>query len=84
LIGFCIGIIAALLGASTLVVTLTKFRSFSDLQYIKAEGLLGKVITLGTILNVIIFFVLLKRNKELMARGIVLATIILAILTLFI
>jgi len=84
LIGFCIGIIAAFLGVISIVLALTKFRSFSDLQYIKAEGLLGKVITLGAILNVIIFFILLKKNKEVMARGVVLATITLAILTLFI
>jgi len=84
LIGFCIGIVAALSGATILVLALTKFRSFSILQYIKAEDILGKVITLGAILNVIIFFILLKKNKELMARGIVLATITLAILTLFI
>lgn len=84
LIGFCIGIIVALLGATALVLLFTKFRSFSDIQFIKAEGVLGKVITLGAILNVILFFILLKKNKELMARGIVLATITLAILTLFI
>jgi hypothetical protein len=84
LIGFCIGIIVALLGATALVLLFTKFRSFSDIQFIKAEGVLGKVITLGAVLNVILFFILLKKNKELMARGIVLATITLAILTLFI
>lgn len=83
LIGFCIGIIVALVGATTLVLVFTKFRSFTDLQFIKSEGILGKVITLGAVLNVILFFVLLKKNKELMARGIVLATITLAILTLF-
>lgn len=83
LIGFCLGIIVALLGAVTLVLVFTKFRSFSDIQFIKAEGLLGKIITLGTILNVVLFFVLLKKNKEVMARGIVLATITLALLTLF-
>jgi len=84
LIGFCIGILAAILGTIAIILAFTKFRSISDLQYIKAEGILGKVITLGAILNVIIFFILLKKNKELMARGIVLATITLAILTLFI
>ena len=83
LIGFCIGMIVALLGTTTLVLFLAKFRSLSYIQFIKSEGILGKVVTLGAILNVILFFVLLKKNKGLMARGIVLATITLAILTLF-
>jgi hypothetical protein len=42
---------------------------------------MGKVITLGAIINILIFFYLLKKDKELMARGIVLATIILALAT---
>jgi hypothetical protein len=44
---------------------------------------MGKVITLGAIIDLILFFILLKINKDLMARGVVLATIILAIITMF-
>jgi hypothetical protein len=66
------------------------FECFSDLGFtqglknMKNEGLLGKIITLGAILNIIVFFILLKFNKELMARGVVLATILLAVLTIFV
>jgi hypothetical protein len=44
---------------------------------------MGKVMTLGAIVNIAVFFLLLHYKKELMARGIVLATIVLALLTLF-
>ena len=50
----------------------------------KSQGNLGKIITLGSILTLIAFGILLKMNKEMMARGVVLAVIALAILTLFI
>ena len=83
LIGLFIGIASALLGSSLFLVFFTQYNLFKDFEAIRAEEILGKVITLGAVLNIIIFFVLLKKNKELMARGVVLATIILAIATLF-
>jgi hypothetical protein len=63
---------------------------FSDLGFTKgfksmqSHGFLGKIITLGAVLNLIVFFILLKLNKELMARGVVLSVIILTIITLFV
>ena len=83
LIGFVTGIATALLGTFLFLNLFTNYTSLSDIELIKQEGLLGKVITIGAILNILIFFLLLKFNKELMARGIVLATIILALLTIF-
>ena len=53
------------------------------LNAIKTQGYLGKIITLGAVLNVIAFFILLRYNKEMMARGVILATIMLTIFTLF-
>jgi hypothetical protein len=50
----------------------------------KSQGNLGKIITLGSILTLIAFGILLKMNKEMMARGVVLAVIALAIITIFI
>ncbi|WP_395061550.1 hypothetical protein [Flavobacterium sp.] len=83
IIGFLIGIVSALLGTFLFLTLFTKYNLFTDFQAIRAEQILGKVITLGAILNIIVFFILLQKKKELMARGIVLATITLAILTMF-
>ena len=82
LIGFFIGIITTIIGTILFLLAFTDFDSFSDLAQIREQGILGKVITLGAILNIFAFFILLKKNKELMARGIVLATIILALTTI--
>lgn len=81
LIGFFIGIVTTVLGTILFLVLFTKFHSISDISSIREEGILGKIVTLGAILNIVVFFLLLKLNKELMARGIILATIILAIAT---
>ncbi len=83
LFGFIIGLIISIFGTYIFVTLFTKFNLFSDYNLIISEGILGKLITLGTIFNVITFFVLLQFKKELMARGVVLATLILAIFTVF-
>lgn len=84
LYGTIIGFVTTLLG----VFLFLKFKAhydFSDgISGLKSQGILGKVITLGAILNIIAFFILLKLNKELMARGVVFATILLAVITLFV
>lgn len=84
LIGFIIGIFTALLGSYLFVTFFTKFDITTGIQTIKQQGYLGKVITIGTVLDLAVFGILLKRNEELMARGVVLAVIVLAISTLFI
>jgi hypothetical protein len=84
LIGLLIGLIAAFVGSYLFIKSQTEYDLIEDFSILKTEGILGKVIALGAVLNIIIFFFLLKKNKELMARGVVLATIILAFYTLFI
>lgn len=83
LIGFAIGILASVLGCFLFIKFFTAFDFMAGIQTMKAEGKLGKLITLGSILDLVAFGVLLKLNKEMMARGVVLAVITIAILTLF-
>ncbi len=83
-IGFTIGIFTALLGSYLFITFFTNFDISSGLQIIKEQGYLGKIITLGTLLDLAVFAILLKRNKELMARGVILAVIVLAISTLIV
>jgi hypothetical protein len=83
IIGFAIGVISTVVGTYLFLIWKTDFSTFNDLKMIKQEGILGKVMTLGAVLNIFVFFVLLQNKKELMARGVVLATIVLAIATMF-
>ncbi|MNF29952.1 hypothetical protein D3C85_148480 [compost metagenome] len=82
--GFIIGILTSLLGSFIFITFFTDFDFVTGIQIIKSQGNLAKIITLGSILDLIVFAVLLKLNKELMARGVVLAVITLAVITLFI
>lgn len=83
LIGLIIGLISAFVGSYLFLKTQTEYDLIEDFSIIKNERILGKVVALGAVLNIIIFFILLKKNKELMARGVVMATIILALTTMF-
>jgi len=83
LIGFFIGILVCVLGVFLFITFFTDFDFMSGIQSMKSEGKLGKLITLGAILDLVAFGILLKMNKELMARGVVLAVICIAILTIF-
>ncbi|GAA3726281.1 hypothetical protein GCM10022422_04620 [Flavobacterium ginsengisoli] len=84
LIGFLIGIFTALLGSYLFITFFTIFDISSGIEIIREHGYLGKIITLGTLLDLAVFAILLKRNKEYMARGVILAVIALAISTLVI
>ncbi|KAF2515970.1 hypothetical protein [Flavobacterium foetidum] len=83
IIGFLIGIFTSLLGSYLFITFFTNFDISSGIQVIKEQGYLGKIITLGTLLDLAVFGILLKRNEEYMARGVILAVIVLAVSTLF-
>ena len=83
IIGFVIGIIACVLGIFLFIAFCTDFEFMNGIRSMKSEGKLGKLITLGAILDLVAFGILLKMNKEFMARGVVLAVICIAILTIF-
>ena len=83
-IGFIIGLIACFLGTYLYITLIAEHEFLQGWNLLKSNGYLGKVITLGAILPLVTFFILLKFDKDMMARGVILATIILAILTIFI
>ena len=82
--GFVIGVVASIIGSYIFIVAFTPYSFLGGIQILKFEGKLGKIITLGAILNLLIFFGFLKYNKELLARGVILAMFILTIITLFV
>lgn len=83
LYGLIIGFAAAFIGVYLFIALFTDYEFATGFTILKTEEKLGKLIALGSVLNLVAFFYLLKVNKELMARGVVLATIILTVVTLF-
>jgi hypothetical protein len=45
------------------------------------EGIFGKLVTIGAILNLIVFFIFIKKKQDYRAKGVLLATIFVAIST---
>lgn len=84
LIGMIIGFATTVIGVYIFLEFYTHYGFENGIRGFRSQGILGKVITLGAILNIIAFFILLKFDKELMARGVVFATILLTIITLFV
>lgn len=84
LIGTLIGFVSALLGVFLFFKFFTASGFIEGLTEMRTRGLLGKIITLGAIVNLLVFFILLKLNKELMARGVVLSLILLTLITLLV
>lgn len=82
LIGLIIGLLGALIGTFIALQFFTEQGFVEGFKIMKSAGMIGKVITLGAIPNVVVFFLLLKKNKDLMARGIILAMFIITITTL--
>jgi hypothetical protein len=82
--GLIIGLTTSLIGIYLYIYIFTPYSFLGGLQLLKFEGKLGKIITLGTFLNVGMFFSLLKYRRETMAKGVILAMILLTIITLFI
>tara|TARA_B100000214_G_scaffold350949_1_gene305000 strand:+ start:1019 stop:1318 length:300 start_codon:yes stop_codon:yes gene_type:complete len=85
LFGLLSGFLANLLGLIITVIVL-----FQNIDFLKiitdsiSENLITKLISLGAIVNLIVFFIYLKYDYEERARGVLLATFIIAILTIYI
>ncbi len=80
-IGLFLGVILSSAGFAILVYFLTAISSFADLKLLLGSGFMGKFITLGSIPNLVLFFFLLNKGKDAMAKGVILAMVLLAIFT---
>ncbi len=81
-IGVIVGLITNAIGLFLAAILLGNGDSF--LTVIKAaasEGFLGKLISLGAILNLVAFFIFIKKKQDYRARGILLITVFIAIFT---
>jgi len=81
--GLSLGLFLTFCGVYIYVLVFLKMSFMEGVTIVDEQENLGKLITLGTIPNLVVFFILLKKRREMWARGIVLATIISAFSTLF-
>jgi len=78
-IGFLTGIAANIAGVILYITLLSNAEIDATLENAVANDYLGKIIALGAILNFLPFFVFLKKKQNYHARGVLLATVSVAV-----
>ncbi|MFY0714503.1 hypothetical protein J1D01_12560 [Seonamhaeicola sp. NFXS20] len=81
-IGIFVGLIANSIGLIIAATLLGKGDDFTTvIKAASQEGFLGKLISLGAILNLIAFFIFIKKRQDYRARGVLLITVFIAVFT---
>lgn len=81
-IGMLVGLIANGIGLFLAATLLGGGDDFTTvIKTASDEGFLGKLISLGALLNLIAFFVFIKKRQDYRARGVLLVTVVVAIFT---
>jgi len=84
-IGLFVGLIANSIGLFLSATLLGNGEDFmAVLKSASAEGFLGKLISLGAVLNLVAFFIFIKKKQDYRARGVLLATVLIAVFTFII
>ncbi len=82
-IGFIVALIATSFGCFIFIEFFSKYDFYKSLELIKEGNLEGKVLVLGAIANFFVFFMFLKKKQIYRARGVLLETLLIALLVLF-
>jgi hypothetical protein len=80
-IGVVISLVATLSGVFIYIEYFSKFDFQETLRVMKEQDLYGKVLSLAAIPNLFVFFVFIKKKQDYRARGVLLATILIAFTT---
>lgn len=83
LIGFLIALIATFFGCYLFIEFFSNRGFYETIKLINEGNLESKVLVIGAVANLFVFFVFLKRKQIYRARGVLLATFLIAFLVLF-
>lgn len=81
-IGFLVSVFATFAGLFIYLQYVSRFGFSETIKMIQQGGVLGPVIALAALPNLFVFFIFLKKNQEYRARGVVMGTISIALLTM--
>lgn len=83
LIGFLVGIIANTFGTLLYILLFSDLGIVDTFQAAVAQEHVGSLLALGAILNLVAFFGFLKLKRDYRARGVMIATILTALVILY-
>jgi small-conductance mechanosensitive channel len=81
--GFVVGIIANTIGTLLYIVIFSDLSITETYNAAVSEGHIGSLLALGAILNLIAFFGFLKIKRDLRAKGVLIATLLTALLIMY-
>ncbi len=82
-IGFVVGIIANTIGTLVYIALFSDFSVVETFRVAVQQGHVGSLLALGAILNLIAFFGFLKLHRDHRARGVLIATLLTALIILY-
>lgn len=82
IIGFIVGLLADAIGILAYVLIFSQYSIYDTLLDAFYKGYLGKLILLGALLNLAVFFFFIHRYENERARGVLIATALLAVVIL--
>jgi hypothetical protein len=82
LIGVLISLFATFGGVFLYLEYFSRYEFYETIDLIKEGILYGKVLSLASIPNLFVFFVFIKKKQDYKAKGVLLATILIAFTTL--
>jgi len=83
IIGFIVGIIANTIGTLMYILLFSDFGIVETFEAAVQQGHIGSLLALGAILNLVAFFGFLKLRRDHRAKGVLIATILTALLILY-
>lgn len=81
LIGILVSLFATVSGLFIYLQYVSRFGFYETIEMIHKNDVMGPVIALAALPNLFVFFIFLKKNQEHRARGVLIATIITAVIT---
>ncbi|WP_297794115.1 hypothetical protein [uncultured Eudoraea sp.] len=82
-IGFAVGIIANITGTLLYILLFSDFGIMETIDAAVKQGHIGSLLALGAILNLIAFFGFLKLRRDQRAKGVLIATLLTAMIILY-
>ncbi|SDD85567.1 hypothetical protein SAMN05421636_102121 [Pricia antarctica] len=83
LTGFVVGIIANIVGTLLYILLFSDLGIVETMEVAVQQGHLGSLLALGAILNLIAFFGFLKIRRDQRAKGVLIATILTALIIVY-
>ncbi|WP_026776745.1 hypothetical protein [Polaribacter sp. Hel_I_88] len=82
LIGILVSLFATAGGCFLYIEYFSKFSFTETLQLIQDGNLYGKILSIAAIPNLFVFFVFIKKKQDNRAKGVLITTIVIALITL--